>query len=179
MSDDQPSPPPPAVATAPPDLLIRAARESDAEVLNAISNLPGFRAGTLRLPYERVDATRAWLAGLKSGDTALVALRGGEVVGTASLIRLGGRRAHAAQLGMGVHDAFCGRGVGTALLGALVEAADAWLDIRRIELSVFADNARAIRLYERFGFEPEGVQRCAAFRAGHYADTLAMARLRM
>ena len=44
--------------------------------------------------------------------------------------------------------------------------------------TVFADNLRAIRLYQRFGFEQEGVLRNYAFRAGAFADAHLMARLR-
>ena len=78
---------------------------------------------------------------------------------------------------MGVADDLSGRGIGTALLRALLDAADKWLDIRRIELTVFHDNERAIRLYERIGFEREGVLRAYAFRDGRYVDVIAMARL--
>jgi L-phenylalanine/L-methionine N-acetyltransferase len=46
-------------------------------------------------------------------------------------------------------------------------------------LTVFADNFPAIHLYEKFGFEHEGVQRAFAFRSGAYADILNMARLRL
>ena len=53
---------------------------------------------------------------------------------------------------MGVADDLDGQGIGTALLEALLEAADNWLDIRRVELTVFVDNDAAIRLYERLGF---------------------------
>ena len=55
---------------------------------------------------------------------------------------------------------------------------DNWLAIRRLELTVYTDNDRAIRLYERFGFEREGIMRAYAFRAGGYADVIAMARVR-
>jgi putative acetyltransferase len=79
---------------------------------------------------------------------------------------------------MGVADDMNRQGVGTALLGALLDAADNWLDIRRIELTVFVDNDRAIRLYERHGFEREGIFRAFAFRDGAYVDAIAMARLR-
>jgi L-phenylalanine/L-methionine N-acetyltransferase len=81
--------------------------------------------------------------------------------------------------GIGVHDDHHGKGVGTALLREIVEAADNWLAIGRIELTVFADNAPAIRLYEKFGFESEGIRKAFAFRAGRYADVIAMARLRL
>ena len=64
-------------------------------------------------------------------------------------------------------------------MSELVGAADNWFGIKRLELAVFADNARAIRLYEKFGFETEGMQRAFAFRAGYYVDALRMARLQL
>ena len=102
------------------------------------------------------------------------------MIATSSPLRsLAGRIAlSAAALGIGVHDAWTGRGIGTALLATLLETADDWLGLRRIELMVYADNAHAIALYERFGFAREGLMRCHSFRAGRYVDTLAMARLR-
>jgi putative acetyltransferase len=63
--------------------------------------------------------------------------------------------------------------------GVAVDKADRWLNIRRLELVVYTDNAPAIALYERFGFEREGLLRGYAWRDGDYADCLAMARVRM
>jgi putative acetyltransferase len=48
----------------------------------------------------------------------------------------------------------------------------------RIELTVFADNAGAVALYKRFGFEIEGTHRAYALRDGAYADTFSMARIK-
>jgi putative acetyltransferase len=79
---------------------------------------------------------------------------------------------------MGVHDAYAGRGVGSALMAAVIELADRWLNLKRLELEVWADNYPAIALYEKFGFEREGLLRAEGFRDGVYADSLAMARLR-
>lgn len=79
---------------------------------------------------------------------------------------------------MSIHDAYHRQGIGKALLFDLMDAADNWLNIVRIELTVFTDNAVAITLYEAAGFETEGVHRAYAFRDGKFADVVAMARIR-
>jgi putative acetyltransferase len=158
---------------------IRAARPSDAEGIALIANLPGFRSGTLRLPFQNVEETQRWLDKHDPSATRLVAVLDGQIVGNAGLQRLAGRRIHCGNIGMGVHDDFASRGIGTALLAALVDAADNWLAIKRLELTVYVDNAPAIRLYEKFGFETEGRHRAFAFRNGAYVDAFAMARLNL
>jgi putative acetyltransferase len=71
-----------------------------------------------------------------------------------------------------------GKGVGTALMQALVDLADGWLNVFRLELTVFVDNRRAIALYRKFGFEIEGTHKAYALRAGEYVDAHFMARIR-
>jgi putative acetyltransferase len=51
------------------------------------------------------------------------------------------------------------------------------MGVLRIELTVYDDNARAIALYRKFGFEIEGRHRGYALRDGRYVDALTMARL--
>ncbi len=156
---------------------IRAARPSDAEAIAAIANLPGFRAGTLRLPFQSVEETRQWLDKHDPAAVRLVAALDGQIVGNAGMQRLAGRKIHSANIGMGVRDDFTGCGIGSALLAALIDTADNWLAIKRLELTVYVDNAPAIRLYEKFGFETEGRLRAFAFRNGDYVDAFTMARL--
>jgi putative acetyltransferase len=60
----------------------------------------------------------------------------------------------------------------------VLDLADNWLDLTRIELSVYTDNAAGIVLYEKFGFEIEGTHRRYAFRNGEYVDAYSMARVR-
>lgn len=178
MSETEPRPISPVPGRRPPrDLLIRAARPHDAEAIAELVNLPGFRWDTMRLPHHSPEEVRGWMDKAAPGDVALVAALDGRVVGQAGLHRFPGRRAHAAGIGMGVHDAWTGRGIGAALLAALVDMADRWLGLRRLELTVYTDNAPAIVLYRRFGFEVEGTHSAFALRDGRYADAHAMARL--
>ncbi|HEY8393585.1 MAG TPA: GNAT family N-acetyltransferase, partial [Thermaerobacter sp.] len=100
------------------------------------------------------------------------------VVGEISLHPYEGARRHAAVFGMSVHDAYQGRGVGTALLEACLDLADRRLLLDRVELNVYPDNEPALRLYRKFGFQEEGTMRRAALRDGRLVDLLAMARIR-
>ncbi|MDT7546015.1 MAG: [ribosomal protein S18]-alanine N-acetyltransferase [Actinomycetota bacterium] len=66
-----------------------------------------------------------------------------------------------------------GRGVGSALLTALLDEAGRRRQ-SRVSLEVRADNARAIGLYERFGFRRAGVRRRYYQPSG--TDALVMVR---
>ncbi len=137
------------------------------------------RFGTLRLPFTSSEFWRRLMENPVEGHTHIVAILDGRIVGVAGLMQGKGRRSHVAEIFMSVHDDHCGRGIGTALLAALVDAADNWLNIRRLELTVYVDNEPGIRLYKKFGFEIEGTRRADAFRAGKFVDSLMMARVRM
>jgi len=76
------------------------------------------------------------------------------------------------------HPDYGGRGVGRALTEAVIDLADNWLNLRRLGLIVFADNPRAIGLYESLGFQHEGVMREFGFKRGEYLDAVVMGRLR-
>lgn len=163
-------------------LTIRRATTKDAAAFARILGDPEVLPNLMQLPYTSEEIWRQRLAdGNAPGqaDLRLVAERGGEVVGSAGLHPAGPalRRRHCALLGISVGTGAQGQGVGTALMQALCDYADAWGQVLRIELTVFADNERAIRLYERFGFEREGLHRGYALRAGRYEDVLSMARL--
>lgn len=161
-------------SSLPAGLVVRASRPADVEGLTELVNLPGFRFGTLRLPFQKLEEVRTWMDRPSLG---LVAVMEDKVVGQARLHRLVGRQLHVGSIGMGVHDDWVGRGIGTALLEALIDTADRWLGIRRLELTVYVDNIRAIKLYQRFGFAIEGTHRAYAFRDGVYVDAHTMARL--
>lgn len=157
-------------------LFVRPAEPSDAEALNLLANLPGYRAQTLRLPFASIASTRKWLDGLRPDYLLIVAVLDDQVVGSASLFRLEGRRSHVGRFGIGVHDGHLRKGIGSVLLSNVLDSADNWLGVKRMELTVFADNHAAIGLYEKFGFEREGLLKGFALRSGVLADALVMAR---
>ena len=86
------------------------------------------------------------------------------------------RRRHACVLGISVIGHAQGKGVGSALMKALIDYADNWTTFLRIELTVYADNTNAIALYKKFGFEQEGVLRNYSLRNGRFDDVITMAR---
>ena len=160
-------------------LVVRAREPRDTEAIAAIFHSPGVIAGTLQLPYRSVEERRERLAQYAPETHSLVAELDGQVVGMLGLHpETNPRRRHSAHFGMAVHDDFQGRGVGSALMAAMIDLADNWLGLRRIELTVFTDNAAAIHLYQKFGFAIEGTAQQFALREGVFCDAHTMARLR-
>jgi putative acetyltransferase len=161
---------------------IRRAHPKDAAACARIMGDPAVYPGLLQMPYADEETWRSRLAESTvpgKTDLLLVAERGGEVVGSAGLHPAGPmlRRRHAMFLGISVASAMQGQGVGSALMAALVDYADRWAQVLRLELTVFTDNLPAIALYRRFGFQIEGTHRAYALRDGVYVDAHAMARL--
>ena len=171
---------------------IRLLEPADAEVfrdlrLRALREAPG----SFTTSYEegaRDDVARTAALFLRNehgspDDFALGAFEGGSagtaegvIVGTARLVREERRKvAHRASLrGMFVAPEAQGRGVGRALVDALVARARTLPGLERINLTVMADNDRAIRLYTRCGFTIWGREPLAMKRDGKYSDELWM-----
>ncbi|MFM0310125.1 GNAT family N-acetyltransferase [Paraburkholderia sp. RL17-383-BIF-A] len=158
-------------------IMVRALESSDMDAFAEIMSLPRVRRGTLSVGYRSPEQLAAWYERRLKRGVNVCAVLDGCVVGHAGLEVHRPSRAHCAHLGLAVHDAYHRRGVGSALLQALIDCADGSLGLRRIDLTVFSDNAPAIALYRKFGFVEEGFSRAFAIRDGVLADVLHMARL--
>jgi len=175
---------PVTAAPADPRFHLRRARAADAEQFAVLMADPAVYGGLLQLPWPDAETWRQRLtaqAAPGQPDLHLVAVTAdGRLIGSAGVHAASPalRRRHAMGLGISVAPDWQGQGVGTALMAGLCDYADRWLGVLRLELTVYADNARALALYERFGFEREGLMRAYALRDGVYVDTVAMARLR-
>ena len=161
-------------------ITIRRTEPSDCEAIYKIFCGPKVVLGTLQMPYPSAEMWRKRLAEPPEGMYSLVACVDGEVVGQCGLHTYpdSPRRRHVGWIGMSVRDDWQSKGVGTAMLQALVDLADKWFNLTRLELEVYTDNEPAVRLYQKFGFKTEGTQVRHAFRDGQYVDTHLMARLR-
>jgi L-phenylalanine/L-methionine N-acetyltransferase len=160
---------------------IRRAEPSDYEAIANILACPRAIWGTLQTPYPSIDQWRKKLAEPPEGHFGLVACVEGEVVGQISVQTFPNRprRRHVGDIGIVVHDDWQGKGIGAQLMQAMVDLADKWLNLTRLELGVYTDNEPAIKLYRKFDFQVEGTQIGSAFRDGRYADILMMARVRL
>lgn len=101
----------------------------------------------------------------------------GKLVGNVSIYQVGGmkRVRHRANLGISVLKDYWGRGVGSMLMDAAIQTAES-VGYGQIELQTAADNERAIRLYQKFGFEQYGRCPRAFRRENGYADEIEMVK---
>jgi L-phenylalanine/L-methionine N-acetyltransferase len=159
---------------------VRRAEPGDYKAVQQVHAQPRAIWGTLQVPFPSEEVWKKRLTDAADEMYALVACVEGEVVAMAGLhlYPKSPRRRHVGYVGMAVHDKWHTRGIGTALMNAIIELADNWLNLARLELNVWTDNEPALRLYKKLGFEIEGTQRKYAFRDGAYVDAYAMARVR-
>ncbi len=115
------------------------------------------------------------MSNIAARNPQLVALDKEEVVGWCDVRR--GRwsaHAHCGTLGMGLLPDYRGKGLGRRLMEAALAAAHDEGFVR-VELTAHADNLRAIALYEKLGFQREGVTRDSVCFDGRFVDSLVMA----
>jgi putative acetyltransferase len=136
--------------------------------------LPGLYDRPVPTQEEEVQFLRSYCG--PANSVLLVAEDAGRVVGLLGLLgRTLPQEAHVGSVGISVHRHYRGQGVGTRLMQALFGWAPVH-GIRRIEVEAFANNPRAVRLYESLGFTREGVRRGAIVVDGEYVDVVCMAR---
>jgi RimJ/RimL family protein N-acetyltransferase len=163
-------------------IAVRPAEPHDADQLVRLAAAVGREPGEWLLTTETWRSAadeRRYLKAVRRHSDAAVFVAVDEqhdtVVGRLSLARdPHPASSHVADLGLMVAAEYRRRGIGRSLLTAAVEWARA-AGIRKLELHVFPWNEPAIRLYESFGFEREGVRRGHYSRDGADVDALLMA----
>ncbi|MDP9991069.1 putative acetyltransferase [Variovorax boronicumulans] len=151
--------------------------ESLHKALDVVAREQKYLALTQAPPWE--NSLAFYRDVLAQGFPHVVAVDAGDrVVGWCDVSPVFGHsRAHIGILGIALLPEARGRGLGTQLLQAAIDRS--WArGLTRIELSVRADNLNAKALYERLGFEHEGLARRASLIDGTYHDAFRMALLR-
>jgi putative acetyltransferase len=162
------------------EIEIRHAEPDDYKAIQQIHAQPKAVWGTLQLPFPSAEMWKKRLTEKPDNLYSLVACVENEIVGSLGLWidSHSPRRRHVGGIGMAVHDKWQGQGVGTALMEAAIELADKWLNLIRLELTVYTDNEPAIKLYQKFGFKIEGTLERYAFQEGNYVNAYSMARIK-
>jgi RimJ/RimL family protein N-acetyltransferase len=125
-----------------------------------------------------LSASREWVSNnLRENWPHVVAIHEGKVIGWCDITGLDRLVfAHRGVLGIGILAPYRGQGIGEALIQKALQLAQ-HKGLTRIELTVREHNQRAISLYEKLGFEREGVHKNALLFEGQYENLICMALL--
>jgi phosphinothricin acetyltransferase len=161
-------------------VVVRDAAEADME---AVARIYAHYVERGLATFEEVAPTREEMLARRAkalavGAPYLVAEIDGEIVGYCYATPYHARSAYRHTLEDSVYVApgLGGRGVGGALLAALIARCEAgrW----RLMVAIIGDsgNAASIALHRRYGFEPVGTLRSVGFKFGRWVDTPIMQR---
>lgn len=165
-------------------LTVRSLCAEDAEALNA------FRYATYsetyfmaRYPEEgaNLEAMRNRLAdcGESPVNFEVGVFDGEEQVGGVGVaqVRPHIKYRHRAVMGISVRKEYWDCGLGSYLMQLAIDQTRS-NGFEQLELGVYSDNARAIHLYEKFGFERYGIQpRAFKLKDGTYRDEIIMVKM--
>uniref|UniRef100_UPI003B593793 GNAT family N-acetyltransferase n=1 Tax=Shewanella gaetbuli TaxID=220752 RepID=UPI003B593793 len=155
---------------------IRHLEEVDHKDLHEIYSFTEVLENTSQLPFMSSSQVSSLFSA--PNQYTLVAETEGKVVGHVTLFLTNKvRDKHTASIAIAVHPEKHGQGIGKALMHEAINQADNWLNLVRVELEVHSDNLSAKALYQKVGFEVEGVKRLSTYKNGEYVDMVLMSRI--
>jgi len=164
---------------------LRAAEREDVKKFHEWVNDPEVTRGlSLYLPLSMVDEEN-WFNGLaqraQNEKPLVIEVREGDgwrMIGNSGVFGIDWA-SRAAELGIMIGDkSEWNKGYGTEVMNLLQHHCFETLNLNRVFLRVYAENARAIRSYEKAGFVREGRLRDAVYKHGKYDDVILMGVLR-
>jgi len=114
---------------------------------------------------------------INNGDSCYIAVDENKIVGFIIAVREKFiRTQHVATIVIGILEEYCGKGIGSLLFQNVINWANE-NKVKRLELTVIAENQRAMNLYKKVGFKLEGTREKSIFKDGKYYDELYMSKI--
>jgi putative acetyltransferase len=153
-------------------------RQTNIEDLSFIENLYFHPRVNPFLLYEMDEQSQfpTIFSTLQKNGQLYIFEKEGEPIGMFKLIRLAHRTSHIAYLGgVAIHPNHAGKGFGEEMMREII-ALGQRMGLGRIELSTATINKKAIHLYEKIGFQKEGILRHYTHlkSEGRYLDEVMM-----
>lgn len=159
------------------EIKIEKARPEDAEKILEYLKIVGGETDNLTFGAEGmpipIDAERDYISSILNSTSSVmcVAKRGDEIVGNASFNGMTRERLkHRGELAVSVKQSEWSKGIGSKLIDYIIDFAKNTAHAEIISLEVRSDNVRAIKLYEKYGFEKIGSFRGFFKVNGVYVD---------
>ncbi|MGL5560117.1 MAG: GNAT family N-acetyltransferase [Paraclostridium dentum] len=124
-----------------------------------------------------VEAEQDYIERINSMDNSknVLIIIEDEIVGIASITSVQKERMkHNGTLGISIRKKYWGIGLGSEIMAYLIDWAKSNKITKKINLLVREDNIRGVKLYEKFGFEKEGLLKKDICVNGVYYNTIAM-----
>jgi RimJ/RimL family protein N-acetyltransferase len=153
------------------NVTLRTIEEEDLEFLRDTVNDPEVRQGlTTAFPFNAEQEREYFEARISNQeDVHLAICADGELTGTIGLHDFANQAGHC-EIGLWLAPEFHGRGYGTEASRVLTDYAFRELRMHRVQARVLASNEASARIWEKLGFEEEGVHRDEAFTDGEHVD---------
>ncbi len=114
---------------------------------------------------------------INNGDICYIAVMDDKIIGYIIAVRDKFiRTRHIANVVIGILEEYCNKGIGYALFQEIFNWAKI-SNIKKLELTVITENKRAVSLYNKLGFETEGIRKKSTFINGKYFDDFYMAKI--
>jgi phosphinothricin acetyltransferase len=161
------------------EFIVREAGDADQRaILDIYNDAVLHSTATFDLEPRTWEGQQRWFQAHRSPYGVFVATVGDTVVGWGSLSSFRPKPGYrfTVEDSVYIHQDFRGRGIGAALLEALIEAARRGR-FHSVMALIDGDNAVSVRLHERFGFQHVGTFREVGFKLGRWLDVVHMQRM--
>ena len=161
--------------------ILRSPNKEDAQAMIDYLNIIGGESDFITFGKNEfsmsVEAEQDYIERINSMDNSnnVLIIIENEIVGIASITSVQKERMkHNGTLGISLRKKYWGIGLGSEIMAYLIDWAKSNKITKKINLLVREDNIRGVKLYEKFGFEKEGLLKKDMYVNGVYYNTIAM-----